>query len=257
MARSGLDQTETDAPAAMERKTGGFRGWADKSFRRAMDLNLENIVALLQPGKSTTALLDLGCDDGALTVRFAARIGTQDVHGVEIVEERAEEGRRRGIEVRSGDLNDRLPYADESFDVVTSNQVIEHLARTDNFVSEIFRVLKPGGYAVTSTENLASWHNIAALSLGWQPFSLSNVSRVLGLGNPLAIHRASEHPIGDSWQHLRVFAYRGLCELFTEHGYEVEKALGAGYFPLPARTARVDPRHAAFLAVKTRKPVGN
>ena len=87
--------------------------------------------------------------------------------------------------------NDRLPYDDESFDVVCSNQVIEHLARTDNFVSEILRVLRPGGYAVTSTENLASWHNIAALALGWQPFSLSNVSKVLGLGNPLAIYRSA------------------------------------------------------------------
>ena len=237
----------------MDRKTGGFRGWADASFRRAMAMNLENIVALLETGEARTTFLDLGCDDGALTGRFAAAIGTQNIHGVELVEERAEEARRRGIDVQSADLNDRLPYDDNSFDVVCSNQVIEHLARTDNFVSEILRVLRPGGYAVTSTENLASWHNIAALSLGWQPFSLSNVSKVLGLGNPLAVHRGSEHPIGDSWQHLRVFAYRGLRELFTEHGYHVEKVLGAGYFPLPAQAGRVDPRHAAFLAVKARK----
>jgi SAM-dependent methyltransferase len=230
-----------------------FRLWAEQAFDRAMAANIENIVSLLEVGDGTTALLDLGCDDGALTQRFAETIATTDVHGVEIVEERGEAARKRGMEVRAADLNHRLPYDDDSFDVVCSNQVIEHLANTDTFVREIRRVLRPGGYAVTSTENLASWHNIASLTLGWQPFSLSNVSTVLGLGNPLAVHRGKTHPIGESWQHLRVFAYRGLRELFEATELRVEQVLGAGYYPLPGRVARYDPRHAAFLAVKARK----
>ena len=109
----------------------------------------------------------------------------------------------------AADLNLRLPYDDGTFDVVCSNQVIEHLSDTDTFVAELHRVLRPGGFAVTSTENLASWHNVASLTLGWQPFSLTNVSRQgLGLGNPLAIHRAEGWFEVETWQHLRVFAYR-------------------------------------------------
>ena len=52
MGSGGLGRTQTEAPASMDRKTGGFRGWADASFRRAMAMNLENIVALLETGEA-------------------------------------------------------------------------------------------------------------------------------------------------------------------------------------------------------------
>jgi SAM-dependent methyltransferase len=228
--------------------------WADTRFIRAHEINLENIERLLEPGRPGTSLLDLGCDDGALTVRFGAVVGTNELHGVEIVESQGRLASERGVEVRAADLNESLPYDDETIDIVCSNQVIEHLAEADNFVREIFRVLRPGGYAVVSTENLASWHNIASLLVGWQPFSLANVSDSGGgLGNPLAVHRGEPFE-WKSWEHVRVYAFRGLAELFSSHGFAVEAVQGAGYFPLPARVGRWDRRHAAFLTVKARRP---
>jgi SAM-dependent methyltransferase len=223
-------------------------------FDGAMAANVHNILTLLEerPGG---AFLDLGCDDGERTLLFAQAAASARIHGVEIVPERAALAAERGVDVVAADLNRRLPYEDESFDVVCSNQVIEHLFDTDTFVAEMHRVLRPGGFAVTSTENLASWHNVAALVLGWQPFSLTNVSRErLGLGNPLAIHRAEDGLELESWQHLRVFAHRGVRELFAAHGFDVERVVGAGYYPLPGRLANVDSLHAAFLTVKSRKP---
>jgi hypothetical protein len=53
---------------------------------------------------------------------------------------------------------------------------------------------------------------------------------------------------------VRVFAHRGLRELFEGHGLAVERVLGAGYYPLPSRFGRHDPRHAAFLTVVARRP---
>lgn len=224
-------------------------------FERAMDENLANIVALLDRGTPATRMLDLGCDDGARTMAFAAVVGTRNVHGVELVPSRADLASHRGIRVHVGDLADPLPYDDASFDVVCSNQVLEHLRDTDAFLSEVARVLAPTGYTVTSTENLASWHNIVALMAGWQPFSLTNVTKhFAGLGNPLALHRGTEHEF-KSWEHMRVFAYRGLLELHEAHGLAVERVLAAGYYPLPSRIARWDPRHAAFLTVRARNTV--
>jgi SAM-dependent methyltransferase len=217
-----------------------------------MARNMENIVALARSNPPPVSMLDLGCDAGGRTVWMAERVGAQDIHGVEIATDRAELAASRGVQVELADLSGPLPYDDETFDLLVSNQVIEHLPDTDTFVREAYRVLKPGGRAVVSTENLASWHNVVSLVLGWQPFSLANISAdAMAVGNPLGVHRGED---GEERGHLRVLAYRGLRELFALHGFSVERILGAGYYPLPGRFARVDPRHAAFITIGARRP---
>lgn len=231
-----------------------LRSWFHRMRSRADRLNREQILELLEP-HPTAALLDLGCDNGDWTLALGRRVGTTNLHGLDVIGERLEEAARSGVRIHLGDLNGTLPFEDASFDVVHANQVIEHLADTDRFLEEIGRILRPGGYCVLSTENLASWCNLASLALGWQPFSLTNVSATrLGIGNPLAINRGQEARF-TSWLHQRVFAYRGLVELLEAHGFRVERVLGSGYFPLPARLGRLDPRHAHFLALKGRKPL--
>lgn len=110
---------------------------------------------------------------------------------------------------------------------------------------------------LASTESLASWHNIAALALGWQAFSLTPVSRVRqGLGNPLANLRDGEGEDINGWEHLRIFSYRGLAELFDAHGFVAVSVMASGYYPLPARVAHLDRRHGAFITAVGRKPLG-
>jgi len=38
------------------------------------------------------------------------------------------------------------------------------------------------------------------------------------------------------------------------HGFVHASVLGAGYYPLPSRLARVDRRHAAFITIAARRP---
>lgn len=222
-------------------------------FEDAMNLNRENILDAV-PRRDGGRLLDLGCDEGSWTLRLAERMGTRDVHGVEIVESRAEEARARGIQVTVSNLNAPLPFAEGSFDVAHANQVIEHVADVDMFVSEIFRVLRPGGTVVISTENGSSWHNVAAAALGWQIFSLTNMSdRSAGIGNPLALHRHAPLEL-KSWTHKVIFNFRGLREFLELHGFAGVQLRGAGYYPLPAAVGQADPRHAHFLTAVGRKP---
>jgi SAM-dependent methyltransferase len=218
-----------------------------------MDANLQNIERALGTVTAGGTLLDLGCDDGERTMRFIAASRCAVACGAEVVAQQVEKARRRGIDARVCDLAETLPFDTGSFDVVVSNQVIEHVPNTDQFVAEAHRVLRPGGLAVVSTENLASWHNVGALILGWQPFSLTNVSATRGgLGNPSALHRHDPPGTAPTWQHMRVFATRGLRELLEGHRFRDVRVLGAGYFPFRASFGRRDPRHAAFITATGR-----
>jgi SAM-dependent methyltransferase len=205
------------------------------------------------------ALLDLGCDDGSWTERLAKAAGSRLLRtsGIEIVEEARLAAERRGIDAVAADLNERWPYEDDAFDLVHANQVIEHVRDLDLFVGEIRRVLRPRGRAVVCTENLASWHNVAALVLGYTPFSLTNISERGAIGNPFNIASTPAAELDPAWFHTRVLTGVGLSHLFELHELPVVERFSAGYHPLPARLAeplaRVDFRHAAFIGIVAQK----
>lgn len=204
-------------------------------------------------------MLDVGCDDGAWTeqVRERAAVAPSAVAGIEVVPERRALAEARGFTVRDGDLEQRWPFDDGEFALVHANQVIEHVKRLDHFVLEAARVLAPGGAFVVCTENLASWHNVGALLLGWMPFTLTNISSKGALGNPFAMHPdGGDH--AESWQHIHVITLGALRDLLTAHGFEVEEQLSVGYHPLRGRAARWaaarNPAHGHFIGFRARKP---
>jgi len=92
--------------------------------------------------RSDLTILDAGCGTGLL-MRQLAPLGT--VEGVDISEEALEYCRERGLtSVRRADVN-QLPFAADSFDVVTALDVLEHLDDDAAALREWRRVLKPGG----------------------------------------------------------------------------------------------------------------
>lgn len=79
--------------------------------------------------------------------------------------------------------------------------VIEHLFDIDRLLFEVKRMLKPGGIAVITTSNLASWYNRLSLLFGWQPF-WTEVSTKFVIGNPLRERRAKCGGIMPSGQRI-------------------------------------------------------
>jgi ubiquinone/menaquinone biosynthesis C-methylase UbiE len=221
-------------------------------FSKAMIYNKYNILTLI-PSNPLYKFLDLGCDDGEWTMQIAKKLGTNQIYGIEIVEERIKIAKSRGIIVERSDLNNNFNFPDNMFDLVHANQVIEHIINPDIFVSEIYRILKPDGYAIISTENASSWHNIFAAIMGWQIFSLTNVSyKLKGLGNPLAIHQGNRDSL-PSWTHKIIFNYFGLISLFHAYKFKNICVKGSGYHPLPARFGNLDKRHCHFITIRVQK----
>lgn len=222
--------------------------YLQRMFHESDDEDRRVILKTIRPAPGGS-LLDLGCADGVFTQQVAERAGVSEVHGVEFIESWAERARANGVDCVVADLGVRFPYDDASFDVVHSNQVIEHLPRTDVFLREIRRVLKPTGHVVLSTNNLSSWHNIVSLVFGWQP-PPCHVSDLVIVGNPGNTYDAQEGEV-EGQQHLRIFTGRALAELAEYHGLRLDADLTSGYYPLPVRAARVmtklDRRHGAFL----------
>jgi SAM-dependent methyltransferase len=209
------------------------------------------------------SLLDVGCGDGSMLFRYFKQV-PPEFHGVEGAPPLKAKAEQRGIKVASYDLNGRWPFADGKFDVVFSSQVIEHLHNTRLFVEEAYRVLKPGGTAIITSENLCSLLNWLAISLGYTPFSLMQVCGRY-LGNPLGLHYNEplaeplpiDHPaFAGVSGHIRVLTVRQAKELFTQAGFETE-ARSISILPLPDSLSRmlegVVQNRGHYLLIRARK----
>lgn len=213
----------------------------------------KNLLLLHEKNKAAK-LLDVGCDDGEWTMEVANKINTKQVFGMDLFQEPLKKAKRKGVDVKIGDLSKKFPYPDETFDVVHANMLIEHLYRTEFFVQEVNRVLKPNGYCVMGTDNLASWHNIFSLLFGWMPMSNTNYSqKKMAIGNPLSPDANEDMTRPESWHHIRVLTTRGIKDVFEINGFKQEKLLASGYYPLPTFFSKIDKIHSAFMQVKFRK----
>ncbi len=116
---------------------------------------------------------------------------------------------------------ERFPYDDASFDLVTWCEVIEHLTENPvHTLSEIHRVLKPGGALVISTPNASRADSIADLLYG------ENLYDPYHLGSPLKGSR-----------HSREYTYKELRDLVAGCGYGVERMQDIDIYP-PVSTPR-------------------
>ncbi len=204
-------------------------------------------------------ILDCGCADGAWTRKTAAAIGTDDMWGIELSEAAAKAAACGGVNVVRAELNRPLPFADETFDVVLVYRILTNLWNTDEFLREVYRLMRADGYALIVNSNLASLHNAAYLIAGLQPpgAPTSNDDAQLGTWAPERVRTDSPFAV-------RALTLTGMKALLRHHGFRVDAVGGAGYYPLPgplARlAARIDKRHAGWVTlrvVKTAAPSGS
>jgi SAM-dependent methyltransferase len=120
-------------------------------FQRNYDLVAQDVLAHSPGG----AILDVGTGPGWLLVALYRRSSELELLGIDIssaMVQRAGENLHRvglseAVEVQQADAG-HLPFEDGRFDVVVSTGSIHHWKDPRSSLGEIFRVLKPGGYAL-------------------------------------------------------------------------------------------------------------
>jgi SAM-dependent methyltransferase len=139
--------------------------------------------------------LDLGCGDGRLTAELAAsELTAADVSPVAL-----ERARPRLPEAALVELEPdaQLPFDDNAFDLVLCVETVEHVRDVQLLLSEVRRVLRPGGELAVTTPAHSRLTALKLALVGWE--------------------REFE-PLSP---HLRFFTKRSLRGLLAEMGFEV------------------------------------
>jgi 2-polyprenyl-3-methyl-5-hydroxy-6-metoxy-1,4-benzoquinol methylase len=165
------------------------------------------LLSRLRPGMR---VLDLGCGEGRFSAEAAAA-GARVV-GAEVAETAIRRARARHpeleLEFELVPIDGPLPFEDGSFELVWSSEVIEHVADTARWLSEVRRVLAPGGLLLLTTPS----HGRLRLALH-------------------GVERYSE-PLGD---HLHLYTRRSLSTVLSEFGFAEVRVRAAGGPPLLRR----------------------
>jgi SAM-dependent methyltransferase len=152
--------------------------------------------------------LDLGCGAGSFTAVMADAGAT--AVGVEVAEtalRRALAG-NPSLDFRLAPIDGPLPLADNSFDLVWASEVIEHVADTARWLSEVRRVLVPEGRFLLTTP-----------SHGRLPIAIGGLERFA-------------EPLGD---HLHLYTRRSLADVLGQFGFAEIDIRGAGGLPMLRR----------------------
>jgi len=127
------------------------------------------------PNHST--VLDIGAGLGTDLLLVKSNNPTVVLNGVEFYPPYQEILKSKNIKVCSLNVEkDKLPFNDESVDLIICNQVFEHLKEIWWVMSEISRVLKVNGQLIVGVPNLAALHNRILLLFGKQPACIKNDS---------------------------------------------------------------------------------
>ncbi|MEK7622432.1 MAG: class I SAM-dependent methyltransferase [Patescibacteria group bacterium] len=141
----------------------------------------------LLPSKIDGRIVELGSGNGELAELTKGRIINLTLVDI-----------NRGQNIIPADFNRPLPFHSSEFSGAISLEVIEHLAQSELFLKEIYRVLKPKGWLIISTPNIAWW--------GYRLFMLCG------------------QPPKKEGYHLRFFTHHTFSQQLKIAGFRVKKS---------------------------------
>jgi methionine biosynthesis protein MetW len=146
-------------------------------------------------------ILDLGCGTGSFIKLLNQK--NKNVEGLEISQKAAQIGQKKGLKIKVADLHQTFSYSKNTFDTITAGEVIEHIYDTDFFLEEIKRILKPNGFLILSTPNIATLGRRLMLLFGINPLIETSLDQSSG--------------------HIRYFTKKSLADLLQKHNFKIQK----------------------------------
>ncbi len=171
---------------------------------QARRLSMIRAAAPQLQAQPAARVLEDGCGVGAYLPRL--RQLTQAVFGLEYDFERAAQaGRLEPLSPVVCAASEHLPFPAACFDVILSNEVIEHVRDDRAAVREMVRALRPGGRLVLFCPN--RWYPVEQHGIYWRGrYRFGNIPLVNYLPDALRNRLAP---------HVRAYTARGLRRLFA------------------------------------------
>jgi SAM-dependent methyltransferase len=174
---------------------------------------IRETVAEISKKRKIERIFDIASGDGLVTKELET-YANAEVLGCDISSVCVRKARKRNLQIINIDLNQGMPFQDETFDMVTAFDIYEHVVELDHLQKEILRILKPNGLLVLTTPNLGSMMERLFLLLGFQPLGVE-VSQYRKFG---AIpHRGKCTPVG----HIRTLTLRAWKEFLEYYNFNV------------------------------------
>jgi 2-polyprenyl-3-methyl-5-hydroxy-6-metoxy-1,4-benzoquinol methylase len=188
---------------------------AEEGLRRAF---------LLAHVSAGTRVLDVGCGEGGFAAALAR--AEAEVVGIDVAAEPLRRARRRHpqLDLRQVQAEGAWPLQDASFDAVWAGEVIEHVADTAGWLSELRRVLRSGGELLLSTPDHG---RLRMLRWALAP-------------------RAFDAHFNPRADHLRFYTRRTLTELLEDFGFHDVDVRSAGGPPGARRQLLASARRSRF-----------
>lgn len=119
----------------------------DRGYHKLIDDQAAELVRRVGEGMD---VLEVGCGTGLLLSRVAGF--ARSAKGIDLSPGMLERAKARGLDVQEGSAT-ALPFADASFDVAYSFKVLSHVPELERALSEMIRVVRPGGHIVFDIYN--------------------------------------------------------------------------------------------------------
>jgi SAM-dependent methyltransferase len=171
-----------DEPEFVQRQYASDSGLAARqaAYENHRGPDAREVVFQAVTAATPQHILDVGCGRGELASRMRSALGAEVV-AVDQSPRMVELTAQRGVDARVADVQ-ALPFPNGTFDVVVAAWVLFHVPNLDTALTEIARVLEPGGRLVAATNRGAHLAEVLALAglAGWEMlFSGENGESIL------------------------------------------------------------------------------